>query len=273
MFGEAFDGRDDLLGSFTRPGELDSVFYFSQRGEVFASVFENAHDPNTQGGTQNIESIWRRRLTNWSNVPQAGGTGVAPSSMPVNFLDNHDVARFLYASKGDVAALRNALTLLLTEEGLPCLYYGTEQDFSGGNDPANREVMWTRGFDTTGTTFTHFARLAKIRRESVALRRGATEVVYSTSHTHDEPDAGLFAFERKNGDAGDRYALVMMNTNARNATQTEIRTTRPEGSVLVEMLGDTRRRLVVGPNGALNANLPAQSALILIPEDQLWPES
>ncbi|MHB8879493.1 MAG: alpha-amylase family glycosyl hydrolase, partial [Myxococcaceae bacterium] len=48
MFGEAFDGRDDLLGSFTAPDELDSVFYFSQRFRVFADVFENAHDANRQ---------------------------------------------------------------------------------------------------------------------------------------------------------------------------------------------------------------------------------
>ena len=33
---------------------------------------------------------------------------------------------------------------MLTQDGIPCVYYGTEQDFHGGNDPENRERM----FDT-----------------------------------------------------------------------------------------------------------------------------
>jgi hypothetical protein len=40
-----------------------------------------------------------------------------------------------------------------------------------------------------------------------ALRRGDAKVIYSTAHTGDEPDAGIFAFERTGGDAGDNYAL------------------------------------------------------------------
>ncbi|MHB8876037.1 MAG: alpha-amylase family glycosyl hydrolase, partial [Myxococcaceae bacterium] len=201
-----------------------------------------------------------------------GGIGIAPSKAPVNFIDNHDVARFLYSAKGDVAALRNALTLLMTEEGLPCLYYGTERDFHGGNDPANREVLWTDGFGTSGETFRHFARLSEVRRASGALRRGDTRVLFSTGHTGSEPDAGLFAFERTGGDAGNAYALVVLNTNARNPAQTQLSTSLPEGTVVVEMLNAARRRLVVGPNGAINANLPAQSALVLVPQDQAWPE-
>jgi glycosidase len=69
----------------------------------------------------------------------------------VNFIDNHDVARLLYwAAQNKIdnspgrqrALLHNALLLLMTAEGIPCLYYGTEQEFRGGNDPSNREDMW-----------------------------------------------------------------------------------------------------------------------------------
>ena len=52
----------------------------------------------------------------------------------VNFMDNHDVTRFLF-DKPSPAALQNALAFLLTEDGIPCIYYGTEQEFDGGNDP------------------------------------------------------------------------------------------------------------------------------------------
>ena len=41
---------------------------------------------------------------------------------------------------GDV--LRGALQYLMTWEGIPCVYYGTEQISAGGVDPKNREDMF-----------------------------------------------------------------------------------------------------------------------------------
>ena len=140
MFGEAFDGNDKLLGSYTQEGMLDSVFYFSQKFQVFRDVFSSAHDAKEQKGTEQITKLWADRKVNYRTEPQPGGIGVAPSKSLVNFMDNHDVSRFLFDAAGDKAALRNAFVLLMTEEGIPCLYYGTEQDFAGGNDPSNREA-------------------------------------------------------------------------------------------------------------------------------------
>ncbi|MER2559950.1 MAG: alpha-amylase family glycosyl hydrolase [Myxococcaceae bacterium] len=264
MFGEAFDGRDDLLGSFTKPGEMDSVFYFSQKYVVYADVFEKAHDANAQRGTSQIAWLWSQRATNWSNTPQPGGIGLAPSKVPVNFIDNHDTARFLNNARGDVKALRNALTLLLTEEGLPCVYYGTELDFTGGNDPANREVLWTTGFDASGETWQHLARLNALRKQHVALRRGDTKVLFSTTNTQAEDDAGLFAFERSGGDAGEAYALVVLNTNGRHTSKTRLMTSKPAGTLLADAL-TPGPAYTVGAGGALDVELPAQTALVLVP--------
>src|SRR4029079_10765565 len=137
------------LGSYTQEGMLDSVFYFSQKFQVFTDIFASAHDDKAQKGTEQIKTLWADRKVNYRTEPQPGGIGVAPSKSLVNFMDNHDVARFLFDALGDKDALRNAFVLLMTEEGIPCLYYGDEQDFSGGNDPSNREVLWTTGFPTT----------------------------------------------------------------------------------------------------------------------------
>lgn len=271
MFGEAFDGRDDLLGSFTRKGELDSVFYFSQHFLVFRDVFENAHDPSRQRGTRQIEDLWTARRTNWSSTPQAMGTGVAPSKLPINFLDNHDVPRFLFQAQGDVAALRAALTLLFTEEGLPCLYYGTEQDLHGGNDPANREVLWTTGFPTDGETFRHVARLTALRKAHAALRRGDTKVLFSTENTGDESDAGLFAFERGGGDAGASRALVVLNSHARHASSASLTTSFPQGTVLVDELDPSRGTVTVGAGGALTLTVPSLTSRVLVPQSAALP--
>lgn len=272
MFGEAFDGDDKLLGSYTQEGMLDSVFYFSQHFQVFRDIFQNAHDEKQQKGTEQIKNLWANRSVNYRTEPQPGGIGVAPSQSLVNFMDNHDVARFLFGAQGDKEALRNAMVLLMTEEGIPCLYYGTEQDFSGGNDPANREVLWTTGFPTYGETFAHFSKLARIRATYSSLRRGGTNVVYSTSHTQAEEDAGIFAFERTDGS---QYGLVILNTNARHASTTSLgakamKVARP-GVVLADVLDPETKTYEVPASGELRIAVPPQRAMILIPKDQLNP--
>jgi len=58
------------------------------------------------------------------------------------FVDNHDNARFLNAN-GDRMKFKNALVFALTARGIPFYYYGSEQYYAGGNDPNNREPLWT----------------------------------------------------------------------------------------------------------------------------------
>jgi len=271
MFGEAFDGNDQLLGSFTEEGMLDSVFYFSQHYQVFRDVFMRAPDENQQKGTEQIKALWDLRQKNYRNEPQPDGIGVAPSRALVNFMDNHDVARFLYEAKNDKDVLRNALTLLMTEEGIPCLYYGTEQDFAGGNDPANREVLWNTGFATSGDTFRHFSKLARTRVQYEALRRGDTNVVWSSGHVGAEEDAGIIAYERTGGDAGAAYALVVINTNNRKDSVTaegdKVMKLGPGGAgTLVDVLDPERKTYPVPASGELRVTVPKQRAMILVPE-------
>jgi glycosidase len=275
MFGEAFDGDDQLIGSYTMPGMLDSVFYFSQAFDVFQNVFEYAYNPSAAQGTDQIQALWDMKQTDFGTQPQPGGIGVPPYKVLVNFIDNHDVPRFLFNSQGDLPALHNALTLLFTEDGIPDVYYGTEQDFSGGNDPGNREVLWTTGMPTTGDTFLHIANLARIRKTYVALRRGDTKVVWSSPHVATEDDAGIFAFERAGGDAGTgAYALVVLNTNDFKTSSTSngstvMQTTAPPGTTLVDVLDPAQTTYPVNGSGQLGVNVPAQKAMILIPQGQV----
>jgi alpha-amylase len=274
MFGEAFDGDDQLLGSYTVPGELDSVFYFSQHFQVFHDVFAQAHT-TSQAGTQQIANLWNARKTNYGTAPQNDGINIPPYKALVGFLDNHDVGRFLFDAAGDLPALRNALTLLLTEDTIPCIYYGTEQEFSGGNDPANREILWTSNYDETGVTFQHVAKLNKLRKAYLALRRGDLAVVYSTQHTGQETDAGILAYERGGGDAPGAYALVVLNTNDNKSSTTgdvnAMPVTAPPGTVLVDVLDPSQTTYTVAADGTLRMQVPAQSASILIPQDQVVP--
>lgn len=58
-----------------------------------------------------------------------------------NFIDDHDVQRFLHNAGWN--QLKNSLAFNFFTTGIPILYYGTEQGYAGGNDPENRETLWT----------------------------------------------------------------------------------------------------------------------------------
>eukprot|EP01016_Furgasonia_blochmanni_P038385 TRINITY_DN462_c0_g1_i6.p1 TRINITY_DN462_c0_g1~~TRINITY_DN462_c0_g1_i6.p1 ORF type:complete len:556 (-),score=162.19 TRINITY_DN462_c0_g1_i6:424-1950(-) len=59
------------------------------------------------------------------------------------FVDNHDNARFLHSFPDNKNRYWSALTFSLTTVGIPIMYYGSEYYYAGGNDPENREVLWT----------------------------------------------------------------------------------------------------------------------------------
>jgi glycosidase len=229
MFGEAFTGFDRLIGSYTQPGELDGAFYFSQK-YVIDAVFKRGE------ATRKVKDLFDQRAANYGSNPQERGAGQPPSKLVVGFLDNHDVARFLY-DKPSVPALHSALAFLFTEDGIPCLYYGTEQQFRGGNDPANRENLWETGFATGGATFQFIRTLAAIRKQHPALRRGEVEF---KMWTEDAEGAGILAFERV---TGDQRVLVVLNTHDTEARQTAragtpMKVGLPPGTALTNVLPD-----------------------------------
>ncbi len=107
----------------------------------------------------------------------------------VTFVDNHDqmcrpYRRFMHNNPYTEQVVL-AMGYLLTSQGIPCIYYGTEQGFNGGgdNDSYVRECMFGGkwgAFDTTGVHFFNEAndiykaisRIAKIRSQEPALRYG-----------------------------------------------------------------------------------------------------
>ncbi|GLU53284.1 alpha-amylase family glycosyl hydrolase [Dyadobacter frigoris] len=109
----------------------------------------------------------------------------------VTLFDDHDQvrkgnnkARFC-ANDSGVLSLIAVVGLNLTSLGIPCLYYGTEQGFDGkgGNDRYIRESMFGRNFGAFRSRDVHFfneenqwfseiAKIVKIRKEHLALRRG-----------------------------------------------------------------------------------------------------
>jgi glycosidase len=122
----------------------------------------------------------------------------------VTFLGLHDVARFMNEAGATPEGLRDAYTFLFTTRGIPLVYYGDEIALPGGDDPDNRRDFPggfpgdTRdAFTAAGRTpaeqsvFDHVRRLARLRRDEPALRRGrlvqllAEEKAYAFARVHE----------------------------------------------------------------------------------------
>src|SRR5690606_38564080 len=76
--------------------------------------------------------------------------------------------------------LHFGFALLAALDGPPTIYYGDEIGMTGASDPDNRRAMkWDEWSDIEQTTFDHVATLNRLRAESVALRRGALQVLHA----------------------------------------------------------------------------------------------
>ena len=58
-----------------------------------------------------------------------------------NLLDSHDTQRLLTVCGGNKKKALLTYTLLMTQAGTPCIYYGSEIGLDGGADPLCRKCM------------------------------------------------------------------------------------------------------------------------------------
>ena len=163
--------------------------------------------------------------------PTPGLDGLTARQKLVNFIESYDGAnRFRIAS---VSAQQNLLAnaLLLTTEGIPCLYYGTEAaltDTHGslrGDSDSGRLTFIPRGQEEKlrtqrdGETFRELAALIKVRREIPALTDGEQNILWVDSG-ETKTDDGTFAFARyivRDGKPCE-VAIVVFNASNDKAT-------------------------------------------------------
>ena len=104
-----------------------------------------------------------------------------------NFIDNHDNTRFLHQNN-DYTLIINALVFTIFLEGIPIIYYGTEQGFSGGKDPQNRESMFEH-FNQNHLLYKVISKVNKFK-----LSQGSS--VYNAKQIQRYSDNSLYAFTR-----------------------------------------------------------------------------
>jgi glycosidase len=267
--GETFTGDRGLIASYVRPGELDGQFDFPLYWTVLGA--------------------FARDEVGLSNGPGSLADAVVQSQAAYGegqmsiFLGNHDVARFIAHANGEVGSLygdgacnadgsprasdtpptgadpydrlRLAWAFLLTQPGLPLVYYGDEIGLPGYGDPDNRQSMrWEPDrSDLERSVHDTVAALGQARRAHPAFRQGAT-----VGWWENEPDVWAYA-RVHDGDA----VLVALNrsTSPRVLANGLSFAGLPTGTWEDVLTGER----LVSSGDALTVEVPARGARVLVP--------
>jgi glycosidase len=219
-----------LLARYTRDAGLPAVLDFAFASAVRATVAGDA-------GTDRLARLFA------DDTLYEGGEKTA-LQLPT-FVSNHDAGRFAYFVRAarpqasDDEVLKRVLlahALLFTLRGVPVVYYGDEQGFTGvGNDQdarhdmmtsrtpsylADRRIGVTPKPDPQGSNFDldhpiarAIAGLSALRRAHAALRSGR-QLVRNYSES-----SGLFAVSRLDPATG-REIAIAFNTSLQPLTTT-----------------------------------------------------
>jgi glycosidase len=202
----------------------------------------------------------------------------------VTFVDNHDqmsrpYRRFMHGNPFARQAVL-AIGYLLTSQGVPCIYYGTEQGFDGGgdNDRYVRECMFGGkwgAFDTSGVHFFNqqhpiyqgIQAVARIRTQEPALRYGRQyfREISSDGQSFGYPATGqsTLAYSRI---LDTDEVLVAMNlaSTSRQDCITVDRNLTPPGSQVVDHLNGGLPLTVAESAGRAYVRLPLQAHQLAI---------
>jgi glycosidase len=189
LFGEVATPDDDLLDRYIGQNTseqqggktvffgLDSVLDFRLAEGVYGDS-NNAPLRDVLLGNKGPRTLFNRLEAQRNRALNRGEIG----RYLVTFIDNHDLfwqtGRF--GSLADDIQLIGAIGFLLCALGTPCLYYGTEQGFSGHgtDDESIREAMFDRAtpgrnlLNTSCRIYQEIAKIASVMRNQAPLRFG-----------------------------------------------------------------------------------------------------
>ncbi len=133
VLGEVWDATS-VASRYVTDGALDLTFDFGLAGQFLAAV-RNADASSTR-------------------IIQSEVTGAYPAGGYAAFLTNHDQDRTMDMVGGDISRAKQAATLLLTNPGIPFIYYGEEVGLRGRkpDERIRTPLPWTG--DSPGFGFT-----------------------------------------------------------------------------------------------------------------------
>ncbi|EFX05166.1 O-glycosyl hydrolase [Grosmannia clavigera kw1407] len=186
--GEVFDGDPDYACAYQKylDGLLNYPIYYP-----LISVFSGS------GTSSSISSLYSMVASVAADCTDATLLGT--------FVENHDNPRFASYTT-DYSLAKNALVFLFLSDGIPIVYAGQEQHYSGGADPANREATWLSGYNITAELYVFLRTTNKIR-SLVATRDSAWTTAPNTPFYQDTTTLAM----RKGSVSGSQVITIVSN--------------------------------------------------------------
>jgi glycosidase len=254
LVGETFVSKDErpLIAKYIGPDQLDGQFDFPLYWPLRETFAKGDSMTYVEGGLAENERFY--------------GAGIINSP----FIGNHDVTRFISAANANATdapgdpwsnppaervtnpeafqKAKYAFAFLLTQQGVPLIYYGDEVGLPGAGDPDNRRMMrFGDELATQEQQLLEFVQvLGQARRSSKALQLGARRPLRVEDHLYvyqrdtADGDGAIIAINRE---GSERALLVELQGSlaASNATYFNVFDSRS-----VELRG-TETRLVLPP--------------------------
>lgn len=262
LLGEVYDPRVNKVARFQNEAGMDSVFDFPLNFTLRDTIgcdkpakwwetlrYLVTHLDRLDGEAARLargksDGDMRRLST-----VMAQDNGYRRADLLVTLLDNHDMPRFatIAGDKGE-QKLELGLALLMTMRGIPSVYYGTEVAMRGDSSRMRDDMT----FGANPRMEAAFKKLAHIRRDSEALRRGSFEELLA--------DRDVYAYARS---APTQTVMVALN-NGKETNHREIAApaTLPDGTELHDLMNGGA---YVVADGHVAVDLAPNQAVILAP--------
>ncbi len=183
-------------------------------------------------------------------------------------VDNHDVSRFLNLTGAKLTSYKNALAVVLLTRGIPIIYYGTEQAFSGGSVgipqvyegyTGQREVMWPH-YDTGAPLYAYISRIITARKIFGIAGK-------SLDQQERWADSSLYAFSRG------KTLIAVTNTMNASAFLPSLSNPFPAKSRACDFMSErtpqSNRCVESTSNGEFNLNLTNGNFAFFVPAQVL----
>ncbi|KAH9483823.1 Alpha-amylase A [Psilocybe cubensis] len=196
-------------------------------------------------------------ITTLVNVFEESKKKFADVTLLGNFLENQDVPRW-HNLTVDPQSMYNAMTFTFMSSGIPIVYYGQEQYFSGNADPMNREPLWPSKYAQTDA-YKLITTLNKFRNFLVNTTDWATQEAQILT----AGPQGLAIMK------GPVISIVTnIGSPPQNGTHISANTPYASSSALTNVI--TCQQWAVGANGKIDAQYTLGGVPnILIPSDML----
>ena len=184
------------------------------------------------------------------------------STLLGTFLENHDNPRFANLT-ADLSLDKNAIAFAMLADGIPIVYAGQEQHYSGGADPHNREATWLSGYSRSAPLYGFIGQVNQVRNQ--AIYKASNYTTYKAYPIYS--DTSTIAMRK--GFDGNQIVGVFSNLGAGGASYTLTlgNTGYVAGEALVEILTCT----TVTTDGSGNIAVPMSGGLprIYYPQAQV----